>query len=314
MASDNLPATRLDDETLLLVVTTGDCSRLTPAQKVAYYRNRCEVAGLDERTAPFQFIPAGGKLILYATKAASEQLVLKHRLKVEVLSQETDKDIRVVTVRVTAPDGRQTDDIGCVTVGKAIGDALCNALMKAVTKAKRRAVLSICGLGMLDETEIETIPGAGPPIPAEFQVREPVRETRQLQETSVPNTGDRGRAVAPPDPPVSDTSGVVGIWKSPLLREIEAEFKDPEPMAAELDAVDEKARKQRIGDRVLEMTGGDVAEAKRLLMFYTTQQQNGTFALGFNSLKSPLATGERLIALDHRVREEWTRWKKEHAK
>jgi hypothetical protein len=37
-----------------------------------------------------------------------------------------------------------------------------NALMKAVTKAKRRVTLSICGLGMLDETEVETIPSARP--------------------------------------------------------------------------------------------------------------------------------------------------------
>ena len=40
------------------------------------------------------------------------------------------------------------------------GDTLANALMKASTKAKRRATLSICGLGVLDESEIETIPGA----------------------------------------------------------------------------------------------------------------------------------------------------------
>jgi len=32
--------------------------------------------------------------------------------------------------------------------------------MKCETKAKRRATLSICGLGMLDESELETIPGA----------------------------------------------------------------------------------------------------------------------------------------------------------
>jgi hypothetical protein len=30
--------------------------------------------------------------------------------------------------------------------------------MKAITKSKRRVTLSICGLGMLDESEIETIP------------------------------------------------------------------------------------------------------------------------------------------------------------
>lgn len=29
--------------------------------------------------------------------------------------------------------------------------------MKAITKAKRRVTLSICGLGMLDESELETI-------------------------------------------------------------------------------------------------------------------------------------------------------------
>jgi hypothetical protein len=36
--------------------------------------------------------------------------------------------------------------------------------MKAETKAKRRVTLSICGLGLLDETEIETIPGAAPAV------------------------------------------------------------------------------------------------------------------------------------------------------
>ena len=34
--------------------------------------------------------------------------------------------------------------------------------MKSETKAKRRVTLSLCGLGMLDETEIETIPSATP--------------------------------------------------------------------------------------------------------------------------------------------------------
>jgi hypothetical protein len=42
---------------------------------------------------------------------------------------------------------------------------LANALMKAETKAKRRATLSICGLGMLDETEVEDIQGAQQTLP-----------------------------------------------------------------------------------------------------------------------------------------------------
>ena len=32
--------------------------------------------------------------------------------------------------------------------------------MKAETKAKRRVTLSICGLGILDESETDTMPGA----------------------------------------------------------------------------------------------------------------------------------------------------------
>ena len=38
------------------------------------------------------------------------------------------------------------------------GEAHANAVLKAVTKAKRRVTLSICGLGWLDETEVESIP------------------------------------------------------------------------------------------------------------------------------------------------------------
>ena len=34
------------------------------------------------------------------------------------------------------------------------GEVRANAILKAVTKAKRRATLSICGLGWLDESEV----------------------------------------------------------------------------------------------------------------------------------------------------------------
>ncbi len=48
-----------------------------------------------------------------------------------------------------------------VPIGATLsGEAGANLMMKAVTKAKRRVTLSICGLGMLDETEVVTIPGA----------------------------------------------------------------------------------------------------------------------------------------------------------
>ena len=40
------------------------------------------------------------------------------------------------------------------------GEAKANAVMKAETKAKRRVTLSICGMGWVDESEIDSIPNA----------------------------------------------------------------------------------------------------------------------------------------------------------
>jgi hypothetical protein len=67
----------------------------------------------------------------------------------------------VYVVKATAKDVQDRTDFatGAVTIEGLKGDALANALMKAETKAKRRVTLSICGLGVLDESELETIPG-----------------------------------------------------------------------------------------------------------------------------------------------------------
>lgn len=65
-----------------------------------------------------------------------------------------------IHVQATDKDGRIDEDYGVVAVGSLAGEALANLSMKAVTKAKRRVTLSICGLGMLDETEVVTVPGA----------------------------------------------------------------------------------------------------------------------------------------------------------
>lgn len=149
------------------VVVNGDISKLTPQQRVDYYTMRCEAAGLDPRTQPFSYITLQGKLTLYATKTATEQLCEKRGLSVEIVNEGFVNDLYRVQARVAGKDGRRSDNIGVVTVTNLKGDALANAMMKSVTKAYRRAVLSHCGLGMLDESEIETIPGAQFPAPAQ---------------------------------------------------------------------------------------------------------------------------------------------------
>jgi len=136
----------------------NDLSKLTTEQRLSYYKNVCESVGLNHLTQPFEFLNLNGKIRLYAKKDATEQLRKIHGVSLEIISRETVNDVYVVTARATDKHGRKDESIGAVATSGLKGDALANAIMKADTKAKRRVTLSICGLGMLDETELETIP------------------------------------------------------------------------------------------------------------------------------------------------------------
>lgn len=137
----------------------GDLSALSVEQRLEYYKSVCESLGLNPMTKPFAYIKLNGKLVLYALNDCTEQLRALRGVSVTKLERERIDDVYAVTAYAAL--GERTDSsIGAVTIANLRGDALANALMKAETKAKRRVTLSICGLGMLDETEIETIPSA----------------------------------------------------------------------------------------------------------------------------------------------------------
>jgi hypothetical protein len=136
----------------------GDISGLKPADKIKYYRALCERLGLDPMTQPFLPLRLNNKEILYASRAATDQLARIHSVTREVIKREVISDVYVVTCRASLPSGRVEESIGAVSIKGLQGDALANGLMKAESKSKRRATLSILALGMLDELEIETIP------------------------------------------------------------------------------------------------------------------------------------------------------------
>jgi hypothetical protein len=150
----------LDPKVIESIVINGDLSKLAPPQKVAYYNYRCQNAGLDPAAKPFDLLKLNGKEVLYANASATQQLCAIHRLSTQITHREKVDDIYLVSCRVTGADGRVSENQGAVSIAGARGDTLANAILKATTKAIRRAVLSHCGLGMLDETEVETIPGA----------------------------------------------------------------------------------------------------------------------------------------------------------
>lgn len=143
------------------VLIGGDLSRLSVESRLTYYRAVCESVGLNPLTKPFEYITLNGKLTLYARKDCTDQLRSKHGVSIGTPDIKFEDDWIIVAVAAKLPDGRTDSDIGVVSRKDMRGD-FGNALMKALTKAKRRVTLSICGLGMLDETEVESIPDARP--------------------------------------------------------------------------------------------------------------------------------------------------------
>lgn len=159
--STEIAKTELDAQIMSKLVLTGDIGGLDDKQKVLYYNGLCQTLGINPLTQPFAIITFQGKKTLYATKGCAQQLCDTRRINTEVTKKETIDDIYIVTVRGTMADGRFTDEDGAIYIGGIKGQDKANAYMKAVTKAKRRAVLALCGLGIPDESEVvEDMPHA----------------------------------------------------------------------------------------------------------------------------------------------------------
>lgn len=141
------------------VVLQGDLAQLSPADRIRYYRDVCQSLGLNPLTQPFLYIRLNGQLRLYPTADCAEQLRKLHAVSVRVQSAGTEGDLFIVRVEASSAGGRTDSDLAAVPIGGLKGEQLANAMMKTVTKAKRRVTLSICGLAWPDEGEMQTVPG-----------------------------------------------------------------------------------------------------------------------------------------------------------
>ena len=202
------------------VLLGGDLSRLSVQERLAYYNNICLSLELNPLTRPFEYLSLSGKTVLYARKDCTEQLRTKRHVSVKIVSREVVEGIYVVTAQACMPDTdmpegiRWDESIGAVPIENVKGEARANAMMKGETKAKRRVTLSICGLGMLDETEVDSIPGAKvmPEIPATpgltYEQKYPGPKIVPPQASTVPS--DR----APGVDPGQDLADKVGLSQS----------------------------------------------------------------------------------------------------
>ena len=149
---------KTDPATIAGIIVRGNLNSLNEQEKAGYYLAVCQACGLNPATRPFEFLNLKGKVVLYALKACTEQLRKRDGVSVTVVNQEVIDGCYIVRVKAEMPDGRHDEDLSAVVLGTLQGEDRANAIMKAITKAKRRVTLSICGLGMLDETEVESIP------------------------------------------------------------------------------------------------------------------------------------------------------------
>lgn len=174
-------------ETIEQALVHGDLSALDSEQRVNYYLKLCRSLGLNEFSKPFEYIILNGKLTLYARKDATDQLRKIHKVNITAVESKQMGDLFVVTAAAMTPDGRRDTATGAVSIKGLSGDVLANALMRCETKAKRRVTLSLCGLGMIDESEVDSIAGAKFPPPEEGYI--PTRE-RDVEDADIVRSAD----------------------------------------------------------------------------------------------------------------------------
>ena len=155
----NHPANQMNGALLEKVIIGNDLSGLSSVEKVMYVKNICQTLGLNPVTKPIQLMKFQGKEVPYFTKDASEQLRKINKVSITKIETKVhDGGLYVATAYASTPDGRQDTSTGAIVIAGLRGDALANAMMKAETKSKRRVTLSICGLGFIDEMEVDSLP------------------------------------------------------------------------------------------------------------------------------------------------------------
>ena len=154
----------LDEHTAAKVVESlvlrGDLSGLGPRERANHYIAVCHGLGLNPASKPLDYLKLNGKEILYPNKGATDQLAAIHKVTREIIDGPKVMDLAGTKLvyalcRASLPGGRFETSVATVPLVDPV-----NVLMKVETKAKRRATLSILGLGMLDEMELETIPAS----------------------------------------------------------------------------------------------------------------------------------------------------------
>lgn len=147
------PAGDLSARLVESVVVRGDLSGLSPEDKARHYLQLCEQLGLNPATQPIAFLRLQNREVAYVRREGTDQLAALHRLNREIIDGPRVIDVAgtklvYAVCRITHPNGRFETSTATMPLQN-----IANVLMAVESKAKRRATLSILGLGAMDETE-----------------------------------------------------------------------------------------------------------------------------------------------------------------
>jgi len=174
----------IQEKNLLAVesaLVTNDLSKMSTEQRLLYYKEVCDSVGLNHLTQPLAFISLQGKITLYAKRDAADQLRKIHGVSIQILERKVENDLYIVNVKGMDRTGRVDEAQGIIPIGGLKGMDLANAMLKTETKAKRRLTLSLCGLGLIDESELDTISNVAPTFNP--QIKNPFKDVPQLDQT-----------------------------------------------------------------------------------------------------------------------------------
>lgn len=172
----------LDPTALQAFILEGDLSSVPPARRASIYVALCSYIGVDPIERPFLIFRDGKREVLYAARSCTSALCRSRGISREIVDVAIKTlgghDVVIAKARATISEtGRHDEATGAVPLlvretewinGRKVDkgwrnptpEEVSNAIMKAETKAKRRAVLDLVGLGIPDESEVATIRGA----------------------------------------------------------------------------------------------------------------------------------------------------------
>jgi hypothetical protein len=165
----------LDPQAMQQFLLSGDLSSVPPMARASLYVALCRYIGVDPIERPFLIFSDKGRTVLYAARSCTSALCRSRGISRELLGVEVKTigghEMAVARARATVDEtGRHDEATGAVPMlqwdkganrwREPSPDEVANTVMKAETKAKRRAVLDLVGLGIPDESEVATIRGA----------------------------------------------------------------------------------------------------------------------------------------------------------